>query len=288
MSEFSDVDNFEESSSDSSVDSSGLDSDIDSTKMSSENSIDSAAESENIGESESNTIDEQSDNTEEDGLELNGENIANGTAEWDNIGEDKADSSDETIDNTEKDALDLDGDSIVNGTGEWDGTDEDKQDSDDANIHIESDEKQVDNAEDRPEQIKCRNEDLAGQNHPETGVPFERKQIEVDGKQYEVVVPEFDSSYEAQLPDNMYEASDREQFKECNSQLKNGIESNKELREQFDEEQIEQIEDGDTPDGYTWHHDAESGKMQLVDTETHQRTGHTGGRSFWGGGTDNR
>lgn len=30
------------------------------------------------------------------------------------------------------------------------------------------------------------------------------------------------------------------------------------------------------------------GKMQLVDTETHVRTGHTGGQNFWGGGSDNR
>ncbi len=52
--------------------------------------------------------------------------------------------------------------------------------------------------------------------------------------------------------------------------------------------QLEQIENGDTPDGYTWHHDAEAGKMQLVDTETHQKTGHTGGRSIWGGGTESR
>ena len=48
------------------------------------------------------------------------------------------------------------------------------------------------------------------------------------------------------------------------------------------------IEDGETPDGYTWHHDAEAGKMQLVDFETHQKTGHTGGRYIWGGGTENR
>ena len=86
----------------------------------------------------------------------------------------------------------------------------------------------------------------------------------------------------------MYKASDREQFNECNAQLKNEIATNPDLREKFDDEQLEQIENGDTPDGYTWHHDAEAGKMQLVDTETHQRTGHTGGRSIWGGGTDSR
>lgn len=156
------------------------------------------------------------------------------------------------------------------------------------NDYVEQGEQQVDNTESSPEKIKCRNEDLEGQEHPETGVPFERKQVEVDGKQYEVVVPEFESSFDAQLPENMFEATDREQFKECNSQLKNEVANNKDLREQFDDEQLEQIENGDTPDGYTWHHDAEAGKMQLVDTEIHQKTGHTGGRSIWGGGTENR
>ena len=156
------------------------------------------------------------------------------------------------------------------------------------NEYVETGEQQVDNAESTPEQIKCRNENLEGQEHPETGVPFERKQVEVDGKQYEVVVPEFENSFDAQLPENMYEATDREQFKECNLQLKNEVATNKDLREQFDEDHLEQIENGDTPDGYTWHHDAEAGKMQLVDTETHQKTGHTGGRSIWGGGTESR
>lgn len=156
------------------------------------------------------------------------------------------------------------------------------------NEYVESGEQQVDNAENELEHIKCRNENLEGQEHPETGVPFERKQVEADGKQYEVVVPEFESSYDAQLPEDMYEVTDREQFKECNSQLKNEVATNQDLREQFDDEQLEQIENGDTPDGYTWHHDAEAGKMQLVDTETHQKTGHTGGRSIWGGGTESR
>lgn len=138
------------------------------------------------------------------------------------------------------------------------------------------------------EKIKCRNEDLAGTEHPETGVPFEKKQVDVDGKKYEVVVPQFKSEYDAQLPEDKLMASDREQFKECNAQLKTEVANKQELRDKFDSEQLEQIENGDTPDGYTWHHDADVGKMQLVDTETHQKTGHTGGRSIWGGGTENR
>ena len=161
-------------------------------------------------------------------------------------------------------------------------TDNQNKDSD------ENTEQRTDDAENSPIRIKCRNENLEGQEHPDTGVPFERKQVEVDGKKYEVVVPKFDSMFDAQLPEDMYKASDREQFNECNAQLKNEIATNPDLREKFDDEQLEQIENGDTPDGYTWHHDAEAGKMQLVDTETHQKTGHTGGRSIWGGGAESR
>lgn len=159
---------------------------------------------------------------------------------------------------------------------------------DNDNLDLEENEKYNEDDEFSEDRIKCRNEELAGSEHPDTGVPFEKKQVEVDGKNYEVVVPQFESTYDAQLPEDKYKATDREQFKECNSQLKEEIANNKELREQFDEEQLEQIDDGETPDGYTWHHDAEAGKMQLVDTETHRRTGHTGGRAIWGGGTDNR
>lgn len=154
--------------------------------------------------------------------------------------------------------------------------------------NVENGEQQADNAENAPEHMPCRNENLEGQKHPETGVPFEKKEVEVDGKKVEVVVPVFDSAFDAQLPEDMYTETDSEQFKECNAQLKNAVENDKELRDKFDDEQLEQIMNGETPDGYTWHHDAETGKMQLVDTETHQKTGHTGGRSIWGGGSENR
>ena len=138
------------------------------------------------------------------------------------------------------------------------------------------------------EKIECRNENLAGKEHSDTGVPFEKKIVEVDGVEKEVVVPIFDSDFDAQLPDDMLTSTDAEQKKECNQQLKEAVENDPELREKFNDEQLEQISNGDTPDGYIWHHDAEVGKMQLVDYETHQKTGHTGGRDIWGGGSDNR
>lgn len=140
--------------------------------------------------------------------------------------------------------------------------------------------------------VITRNESLEGDNHPITGVPFERKTVEVNGENIEGVFPVFDAIYEAKLPKDMYEKSDKEQFKECNNQLYKDIEQYPVLKNQFNEEQLEQIKDGTidgtAPDGYVWHHNEEAGKMQLVDFETHAKTGHTGGRSIWGGGNSNR
>lgn len=137
--------------------------------------------------------------------------------------------------------------------------------------------------------IICRNESLDGDRHPISGIEFENKTVELpDGSQVEGVFPKFDSKFDAQLDETQYNESDAKHFKEANSQLKEAIEKNPELREQFTDEQLEQIEAGDTPEGYVWHHSEEPGTLQLVDTTAHAQTGHTGGRSVWGGGSDNR
>ena len=107
--------------------------------------------------------------------------------------------------------------------------------------------------------IITRNESLKGDVHPITGVPFEEKTVtDAEGNKVTGVFPEFDSQFDAQLPDDMLQASDAEQFGECNKQLKEAVDNE------------------------------EKGKMQLVDSETHARTGHTGGRSIWGGGSEFR
>lgn len=138
-------------------------------------------------------------------------------------------------------------------------------------------------------EIHTRNESLEGDRHPITGVPFERKTVEdSDGNEVTGVFPEFDSDFDAQLPEDLYEASDKEQFAECNKQLKEAVEKDPELAKRFTPEQLEQIKNGDTPDGYTWHHNEEKGKMQLVDSDIHAKTGHTGGKTIWGGGNENR
>ena len=136
--------------------------------------------------------------------------------------------------------------------------------------------------------LKCDNEHLAGLLHEITGVKFTRKIVDINGVKIEVVVPEFESCFDFDLSEENIDASDAEQFKECNQKLKEAIEKNPELRKLFTEDQIQMIMKGKTPRGYTWHHDAERGKMQLVKTDVHSKTGHTGGKAIWGGGQDNR
>lgn len=137
--------------------------------------------------------------------------------------------------------------------------------------------------------IKTRRDDLVGQKHPETGVSYAIKEVENDkGERVIGVFPQFDSIFEVQLPEDKISVSDPEQFAEGNRQLKERCEIAPEFRSQFNEFQLNDINSGKTPLGFTWHHDIEKGKMQLVTYITHIYTPHTGGKSIWGGGNENR
>ena len=151
----------------------------------------------------------------------------------------------------------------------------------------------VEETESKYRYLITRNESLDGDLHPITGVPFEKMQIDIgNGEVVEGVFPEFDSVFDTNIPEELYHETDYKQFKECNEQLFDAIESNSDLKSKFTTEQLEQIKegisDGTAPDGYVWHHSQEPGKIQLVDFDTHAQTGHTGGRTVWGGGNENR
>ncbi|WP_422122330.1 HNH endonuclease [Planococcus sp. X10-3] len=137
--------------------------------------------------------------------------------------------------------------------------------------------------------ISCINERFEGSEHDKTSIEYIRKEVEMsDGEIKEGVFPVFDSAFDAHLDKPQYEQSDAKHFKEANSQLKEAIENNPEMGDKFTAEQLEQIEFNDTPDGYTWHHSEDAGQLQLVDSMVHAQSGHTGGRSIWGGGSENR
>lgn len=135
---------------------------------------------------------------------------------------------------------------------------------------------------------KCDRADLDGKTHETAGVPYERRIVDINGVKVEVVVPKFNSKFDCKLPENLLKESNPKQFENCIAQLREAILKDPELRKQFSEEQIEDILNGDTPEGYTWHHDAQSGEMQLVSIKEHDRTqggaAHTGGKALWGGG----
>ena len=133
---------------------------------------------------------------------------------------------------------------------------------------------------------KTDREDLEGKTS-DNGIRYERKTVDIHGIKVQGVFPVFDSICDVQLPSNLEKASNAHQFKECNRQLKEYVETSPETKELFSDEQLEEIEDDETPSGYVWHHNEETGKMQLVKIEDHDRTqggaAHTGGKALWGG-----
>ncbi|MGG1639102.1 HNH endonuclease [Paenibacillus sp. NRS-1760] len=139
-----------------------------------------------------------------------------------------------------------------------------------------------------PLYIKTRNESLAGENHPETSVPFHEKIIQTNEGTYTGVFPEFPVEYEMKLDESLYHESDAKQFKAATLSLQDDINHNPDLKSTFTERQLEQINNGKVPEGYVWHHSEEPGVMQLVDRSLHENTAHTGGKSIWGGGSENR
>lgn len=133
------------------------------------------------------------------------------------------------------------------------------------------------------------NSELEGSLHPETNVPYEAQTVELpNGDTVEGVFPDFNEVFAGELPEEMYLASDSVHFSYMNDQLAAAVESDPQLAAQFNAEQLEQIRNGETPDGYVWHHTEVPGKMELVDEEIHAESGHTGGRSMWGGGQEHR
>ncbi|WP_445769103.1 HNH endonuclease [Rheinheimera sp.] len=135
--------------------------------------------------------------------------------------------------------------------------------------------------------IKTINESKEGQTG-ENGVLYERKTVVINGVEIEGVFPQFNSAIDVQLPEELIQARDSAQAEYANEALKEKVDNDPEFAKQFSEEQLEQIENGETPDGYTWHHSEEYGEMQLISTDDHNNNRHTGGKAIWGGGKENR
>ena len=79
--------------------------------------------------------------------------------------------------------------------------------------------------------LKTQNEKLDKSVHPESGVPYRKKVVDLFGTKIEGVFPKFDAVYKTKLPDELFLASDTKQFDYCISQLQKEISKNPELKE---------------------------------------------------------
>lgn len=130
------------------------------------------------------------------------------------------------------------------------------------------------------------NSKLLGSKHPETGIEFVLKKLKYsDGQMIQGVFPVFSSFADIDLPKDLYKAKFPDQQKYCIEQLQKKTKPIfGKYRKNFTEDQLDDIANGILPEGFTWHHNEKEGLMQLVDTATHDATGHTGGMSLWGAG----
>ena len=141
------------------------------------------------------------------------------------------------------------------------------------------------------ETLVTRNDHLAGLNHSETGVQFLESTVELpNGELQTGTYPLFESQFSIILAEEMYLASDNTHFQIANETLYQAIQESPKVAtelglSQFD---VQALANGITPEGYVWHHNEQPGVLQLVNEETHQNTGHTGGRGVWGGGSGYR
>jgi hypothetical protein len=136
------------------------------------------------------------------------------------------------------------------------------------------------------EEIETRNDHLNGYEHPDTGVLFVEKTVELpDGEVIKGTFPVFESKFNVVIAEELYLESDQVHFNVANEILYQAIQDNPNLAHELglSQDDVQALANGQTPEGYTWHHHEEPGLLQLVDEEVHHNTGHTGGRELWGG-----
>jgi hypothetical protein len=122
-----------------------------------------------------------------------------------------------------------------------------------------------------------KNVGLAGKPHPVSGIPFDERGF-----------PIFDSvaAFDTRIPRDVASIADRPlHFETATAELHDAIRMGQIPRSRFTTEQLEAIEEGaEKIPGFTWHHHQDIGRMQLIPTDVHSKTGHIGGFRMWFGG----
>ncbi|MDV2886273.1 HNH endonuclease [Alkalihalophilus pseudofirmus] len=137
-------------------------------------------------------------------------------------------------------------------------------------------------------ELDTRNSMLEGTVHQETGVPFERNIVTLpSGEQVAGVFPVFEYDFVATIPEDLYVQENSVHVSISNAQLYDAIQVNPSLASDLNlsAEEVELIGLGVTPENYVWHHHEEPGRMELMNRDIHEKTGHSGGQHIWGAGS---
>ena len=113
---------------------------------------------------------------------------------------------------------------------------------------------------------------MAGKTHKKTKVKFDSKGF-----------PKFKSIYRVKLRRKYWRETRERHFYMANKILYRNVKYSYEIKKQFSRKQYQDILNGNTPSGYTWHHHQDAGVLELVDESIHAKTSHIGGYSIWGG-----
>lgn len=95
--------------------------------------------------------------------------------------------------------------------------------------------------------------------------------------------PIFESKFTVQISDPLFLKVERStHFIICNDALKEAIKTDSILTRLFTNTDIAKIKDGILPSNFIWHHNQNSGILELVVRDVHEQIKHLGGHKIWG------
>ncbi len=122
----------------------------------------------------------------------------------------------------------------------------------------------------------AKNVHMAGKRHPETDIVYDQRGFPIFADV---------ARYDTRFPADQFGVTDYQgQMRMGTRDLRTTIQTNPQLRSQFEPDQLQAIQSGraNIP-RLTWHHHQDSGRMQLVPRDVHADTGHIGGASMLAG-----
>ena len=112
---------------------------------------------------------------------------------------------------------------------------------------------------------------MAGKTHSKTKVKFDEKGF-----------PKFKSYTTIKLNRKYWHETRERHFYMANKILFKDTQRDARLRKKFTRQQIQELANNITPNGFVWHHHQDAGILQLVEEKAHSMTYHIGGYTIWG------